>query len=61
MSCKQNDEYLENMYERYCQADDNGKQAINNELLEFGFTPFDDVGDESDEWWDIETNGGQNI
>jgi hypothetical protein len=61
MSCKQNDEYLEDRYEKYCQADDNEKQAINNELLEFGFTPFDDIGDESDEWWDIETNGGQNI
>jgi hypothetical protein len=20
-----------------------------------------DVGDESDEWWDIETNGGENV
>lgn len=61
MSCIQNDIFLEDRYERYCQADDKEKQAINNELIEFGFTPFDDIGDESDEWWDIETNGGQNI
>jgi len=38
MSNKQNDEYLENMYERYQEATtDEERRAVNDELLANGF------------------------